>query len=180
MEKIEYFKINRLFNQYDVSLRFGENVNIFLGENGMGKTTILSCLYSVLSGRLDKLDNILFETIAIKFEENEEFILKRNDLNRYLEENVYDTPRYRRMRHSNLGNIFSEKEKEELKQLARDGAVSREELNVYAVRVGDVYAMPLRMAYEEVNRYIFSLIKPDEYGNAENAIAFMLQYPATI
>lgn len=172
MEKIEYFKIEKLFNQYNVSLRFGKTVNIFLGENGMGKTTILSCLYSVLSGRLDKLDNILFETIAIKFEGNEEFKLKRKDLNRYLEENVYDTPRYRRMRHSNLGNIFSEKEKEELKQLAQDGAVSREELSVYAVRVGEVYAMPLRMAYEEVNRYIFSLIKPDEYGNSEKAIAF--------
>ncbi len=52
----------------------------------MGKTTILSCLYSVLSGRLDKLDNILFETIAIKFEGNEELKLKSNDLNRYLEE----------------------------------------------------------------------------------------------
>lgn len=172
MEKIEYFNIKKLFNQYDVSLNFGENVNIFLGENGMGKTTILSCLYSVLSGRLDKLDNILFESIEIKFEGNEELKLNRNDLNRYLEENVYDTPRYRRMRHSNLGNIFSEKEKEELKRLAQDGAVSREELSEYAVRVGDVYAMPLRIAYEEVHRFIYSLIKPDEYGKASNVIDF--------
>lgn len=118
MVKIEYFKIFNLFNQYNVSLNFEDDVNIFLGENGMGKTTILSCLYYVLSGRLDKLDNILFDSVVIKFAGNEEFTLKRNDLNRYLEENVYDTPRYRRMRHSNLGNIFSEKEKEELKRLA--------------------------------------------------------------
>ena len=113
MTKIQYFRIYNLFNQYNVSLNFEDNVNIFLGENGMGKTTILSCLYYVLSGRLDKLDNILFDSIVIRFEGNEELTLKRNDLNRYLEENVYDTPRYRRMRHSNLGNIFSEKEKEE-------------------------------------------------------------------
>ena len=95
MVKIEYFKIYNLFNQYNVSLNIGDDVNIFLGENGMGKTTILSCLYYILSGRLDKLDTILFNTIIIKFVGNEEFILKRNDLNRYLEENVYDTARYR-------------------------------------------------------------------------------------
>lgn len=172
MTKIQYFRIYNLFNQYNVSLNFEDNVNIFLGENGMGKTTILSCLYYVLSGRLDKLDNILFDSIVIKFEGNEELTLKRNDLNRYLEENVYDTPRYRRMRHSNLGNIFSEKEKEELKRLAQEGNVSREELTEYAVRVGDVYGMPIRMAYEEVSRYIFSLIKPDEYGKATNAVDF--------
>lgn len=172
MIKIEYFKIFNLFSQYNVSLNFEDDVNIFLGENGMGKTTILSCLYYVLSGRLEKLDNILFDSIVIKFEGNEEFTLKRNDLNRYLEENVYDTPRYRRMRHSNLDNIFSEKEKEELKRLAQEGIVSREELTEYAVRVGDVYAMPVRMAYEEVSRYIFSLLKPDEYGKAANAVGF--------
>ena len=172
MTKIQYFRIYNLFNQYNVSLNFEDNVNIFLGENGMGKTTILSCLYYVLSGRLDKLDNILFDSIVIRFEGNEELTLKRNDLNRYLEENVYDTPRYRRMRHSNLGNIFSEKEKEELKRLAQEGNANREELTEYAVRVGDVYGMPIRIAYEEVSRYIFSLIKPDEYGKATNAVDF--------
>lgn len=172
MTKIQYFRIYNLFNQYNVSLNFDDNVNIFLGENGMGKTTILSCLYYVLSGRLDKLDNILFDSIVIKFEGNEELTLNRNDLNRYLEENVYDTPRYRRMRHSNLGNIFSEKEKEELKRLAQEGNANREELTEYAVRVGDVYGMSIRMAYEEMSRYIFSLIKPDEYGKATNAVDF--------
>ena len=172
MTKIQYFRIYNLFNQYNVSLNFEDNVNIFLGENGMGKTTILSCLYYVLSGRLDKLDNILFDSIVIRFEGNEELTLKRNDLNRYLEENVYDTPRYRRMRHSNLGNIFSEKEKEELKRLAQEGNANREELTEYAVRVGDVYGMPIRIAYEEVSRYIFSLIKPDVYGKATNAVDF--------
>lgn len=109
MSKIEYFKIRKLFNQYDVELFLEEDVNIFIGENGMGKTTILNCLYGVLSGRLEKLDNIVFEKIQIKFENNKELILERKDLIRYLEENVYDTPRYRRMRHTNLGNIFSEK-----------------------------------------------------------------------
>ena len=39
----------------------------------MGKTTILNCLYAVLSGRLEKLDNVVFEKIQIKFTNNEEF-----------------------------------------------------------------------------------------------------------
>ena len=73
MSNMEYFKIKRLFNQQDVDLLFENDVNIFLGENGMGKTTILNCLYAVLSGRLEKLDNVVFEKIQIKFTNNEEF-----------------------------------------------------------------------------------------------------------
>lgn len=172
MSKIEYFKIRKLFNQYDVELFLEEDVNIFIDENGMGKTTILNCLYGVLSGRLEKLDNIVFEKIQIKFENNKELILERKDLIRYLEENVYDTPRYRRMRHTNLGNIFSEKEKEELRDIAREANFSFEEIKNYAIRVSEVYGMPLRMARDEIERYIFALSRPDEYGDEKKAIVF--------
>ncbi len=172
MSKIEYFKIRKLFNQYDVELFLEDDVNIFIGENGMGKTTILNCLYGVLSGRLEKLDNIVFEKIQIKFKNDKELVLERKDLIRYLEENVYDAPRYRRMRHANLGNIFSEKEKEELRVIARESNFSFEEVKNYAIRVSEVYGMPLRMAREEIERYIFALTRPDEYGDEKNAIAF--------
>lgn len=172
MSNMEYFKIKRLFNQYDVDLLFENDVNIFLGENGMGKTTILNCLYAVLSGRLEKLDNIVFEKIQIKFTNNEELLLERKDLMRYLEENVYDTPRYRRMRHANLGNIFSEKEKEELKNIAFESSLDFEDVKNYVIRVSEVYGISLGMARREIERYIFALIRPDEYGDEKKAIEF--------
>lgn len=172
MSNIEYFQIKKLFNQYDVELFLEDDVNIFIGENGMGKTTILNCLYGVLSGRLEKLDNVVFEKIQIKFKNNEELVLERKDLIRYLEENVYDTPRYRRMRHANLDNIFSEKEKEELRIIASESSFSFEDVKNYVIRVSEVYGMPLGMARGEIDRYIFALLRPDEYGDEKRAISF--------
>ena len=34
--KLKLFEIKNLFNQYDVSIPLDNNINIFLGENGMG------------------------------------------------------------------------------------------------------------------------------------------------
>lgn len=172
MSRIEYFKIKKLFNQYDVELNFENEVNIFLGENGMGKTTILNCLYAVLSGRLEKLDNILFERLEIKFVNSDKLTLKRKDLVRYLED-VYDSPRYRRIRHTNLNSIFSEKEKEELKDMIKEGSYSYENVKKYISRVYEVYAIPERYAREELERYIFlSLKQEDEYGDEKSVMQF--------
>jgi DNA repair exonuclease SbcCD ATPase subunit len=58
---IKLFEIKGLFNQFNIALPLDNNVNIFLGENGMGKTTILNCLYFVLYGNYERLNNILFD-----------------------------------------------------------------------------------------------------------------------
>ena len=46
---IKSFAIFNLFGRYNVTLKFDKEVNIYVGENGLGKTTILNCLYSVLN-----------------------------------------------------------------------------------------------------------------------------------
>ena len=48
MPLIEKFKINNLHNYYDVELNFKNDKTIYIGENGIGKTTILSMLYYLL------------------------------------------------------------------------------------------------------------------------------------
>ena len=65
MSNLERFVIIGLFNEYNVDLDLQKEVNIFVGENGMGKTTILNCLYSVLSGRVEELINTAFEEIRV-------------------------------------------------------------------------------------------------------------------
>lgn len=148
---IEYFKIEKLFNQYNVTLSFDNEVNIFLGENGMGKTTILNCLYAVLSGRLEKLDNIVFERLEVKFANSDNLVLERKDLTRYLEENFFDLPRYHsRLRYGNLNNIFSEKEKMELKAIAKDGTYDFRDIKSYILKVSEVFGIPIRAAENTV------------------------------
>jgi len=105
--KLEYFEIQNLFNQYDVLLNFKNEVNIFLGENGMGKTTVLNCIYYVLSGKLEKLENVLFNSIKLKFDGNDEiFVLNKEDLDVYLERNVGLRRRGRSLGNKNLYNYL--------------------------------------------------------------------------
>ena len=41
---IKRFEIEELFGIYNVNIPFKDNINIFVGENGLGKTTILNAL----------------------------------------------------------------------------------------------------------------------------------------
>lgn len=64
MEKV---KIYNLFGTYDVKLNLKNNYNmkIYVGENGIGKTTILNILHAILTGEVQKIINIDFEKIDV-------------------------------------------------------------------------------------------------------------------
>lgn len=64
---LEYIGIFGLFNRYNIEIPFDKQVNIFIGENGLGKTTILNCIYFVLEKKFLKLSNIQFSEIKVKF-----------------------------------------------------------------------------------------------------------------
>lgn len=65
---LKHFRIFGLFGQYDVELYFDKKVNIYIGENGLGKTTILNCLYYVLEKKFVQLEEVPFESIEIKLQ----------------------------------------------------------------------------------------------------------------
>ena len=64
---IEHLKIYNLHGERDVTLFMKEGVKILVGDNGSGKTTVLHCLYSILSHDFYKLSKIDFDKIEIKF-----------------------------------------------------------------------------------------------------------------
>lgn len=80
---LQCFKIYKLFGRYNVNLRFDKEVNIYIGENGLGKTTILNCLYFALSKNFSQLANIDFEKIQIGFKNNRPFEITKSDLISY-------------------------------------------------------------------------------------------------
>ena len=41
---IEFIKIMGLFGRCSVKINFDKEVNVYIGENGLGKTTILNCI----------------------------------------------------------------------------------------------------------------------------------------
>ena len=70
---IESFKIDKLWGYRDINLTFNNDVNILIGPNGSGKTTILNLLHAILSGDLRNVLNFNFQHAKIglkSFEDN--------------------------------------------------------------------------------------------------------------
>lgn len=91
--KIKEFIIEKLFNLYDVKLDFYDDVTVFVGENGMGKTTILNCLYYTLTGQLNKLNSFMFKTIKLKLADTT-LELNKEELDKYISNSLYLNNRY--------------------------------------------------------------------------------------
>lgn len=128
---IKNFKIEQLFGIYNVDIPFDKNVNIFVGENGLGKTTILNCINYVLRGDVENLSNIDFKTIEVILGNEEKVIITHEELLksrnayykdsiRYIESDDSDIPAYvkstvNRLLHSPLFRSLSkERQKERL------------------------------------------------------------------
>lgn len=77
---ISRFCIDGFLRKYDVDIEFPGRINIMVGENGLGKTTILNCLYYVLSGQFNKLDSVEFKRIRVYFAENDCFEITKDNI----------------------------------------------------------------------------------------------------
>lgn len=170
--KLKLFEINNLFNQFNVRLPLDEKVNIFLGENGMGKTTILNCLYYVLSGNIEKLNNIIFDAISLTFIDGEKISINHNDISSYVEDYIYDNSPYRR-RSVRFESLFSIKELENINKLIEEGS-NEDELKKYYFKVSDIFGMPPTMARWELERYILQRYRKNNTTKADfnNVIEF--------
>ena len=62
---IESFKITKLWGYRDIDLTFNNDVNVLIGPNGSGKTTILNLLHSILTVDISGILNVNFEYAEI-------------------------------------------------------------------------------------------------------------------
>jgi predicted ATPase len=110
--------INGLHDEKNIVINFLPDATIIMTENGVGKTTVLNILFSILSGNLKKLGAYNFKEAKLEMSDGEQiFSVKRSDLS----ENGFDRKKNRipsSMRHlldtieknldSNLSNILIE------------------------------------------------------------------------
>ena len=81
---IKRFKITKLFGFRNVNIPFDDSIKILIGENGLGKTTVLNCLYYVLSEKYHKLFTIDFERIELSFSDNNKIHFTKRELESYI------------------------------------------------------------------------------------------------
>ena len=62
---IESFKIEKLWGYRNIDLTFHKDINVLIGPNGSGKTTILNLLHAILSGDPPSVLNFNFEQAKI-------------------------------------------------------------------------------------------------------------------
>ncbi|MDA3883966.1 MAG: AAA family ATPase [Candidatus Delongbacteria bacterium] len=81
---IKKYKVNKLFGFRNVNIPFKSDIKILIGENGLGKTTILNSLYYVLSEKWHKLISIDFESIELEFKDKNKIKFKKNELETFI------------------------------------------------------------------------------------------------
>lgn len=110
--------INGLHDEKNIVINFLPDATIIMTENGVGKTTVLNILFSILSGNLKKLGAYNFKDAKLEMSDGEQiFSVNRSDVS----ENGFDRKKNRiplSMRHlldtiekkldSNLSNILIE------------------------------------------------------------------------
>lgn len=83
MPIIEKFSIKGLFGKKDVDLVFKGKAQIYIGENGLGKTTILNALNFLLSCDFKNLVEIIFSRIDIVLS-GKEYSFSKDEIKTYI------------------------------------------------------------------------------------------------
>lgn len=86
---IQEFIIKKLFGSNNVNLKFSNKTTIYIGENGIGKTTVLTIFYYVLTLNFKKLICYDFEEIIVKIQD-QAYVIQKEDLDRVLKLGLLD------------------------------------------------------------------------------------------
>ncbi|GAA0882859.1 AAA family ATPase [Sphingobacterium paramultivorum] len=82
--KIKSFKIINLYGYRTININFDNPVKILIGENGLGKTTILNIIYYTLSKNFLRLSKINFESIEVVFDSKNKISFTKSILLKHL------------------------------------------------------------------------------------------------
>ncbi|MCQ4053987.1 AAA family ATPase [Aeromonas sp. SG16] len=77
---IKKFGIYGLYGYKNVTIDFDDPTTIIVAENGMGKTTILSALNNILTGKFSELRSISFNSIEILFQDGENISIYSSEI----------------------------------------------------------------------------------------------------
>ena len=162
MISIKNFQIIKLFGHKDICISFKNPTQIYIGENGMGKTTLLNSLYYLQSLKWEELTKIPFETVSIELNKKK-YDFHHIDIEAYIKHS--DTSR-----HSGFSQYLSDSLKEtdidNIKGILK-GTKTIEKMHAvrnYLISKGFVISASTRFIYDSVvemlsNRQNFQLFE---------------------
>jgi ABC-type lipoprotein export system ATPase subunit len=154
MSSIKKYSITGLFKIHNVEIPFGDNVKILIGENGLGKTTILNSLYFLLTKKWHKLVRIPFESIELVFDNNSVIYCTKSQLEAFL----IDDKRQRKRGNINIINQLSDLiDLDELKQsVIKDNNINHQDILNYLVKnkINNKVAAPTGLLVENIIRFL--------------------------
>ncbi|MCT4590297.1 MAG: ATP-binding protein [Carboxylicivirga sp.] len=150
--RLTKFKIDKLFGYQDLLVDFESRVKILIGENGLGKTTVLNMLYFILDKKFDKLNEIKFESVELVFSNRKKISFTHTSLSYFLDRpKRYQSGQFYQI----LSKQLSQKDVESLKTIIDDKKIPAiEKDRIIASRINE-----LGVRINAPSRYIYDNIK---------------------
>ena len=79
MNTIKYLYVKGLHGKTDVNMQFNKKLNVILGKNGTGKTTISNMIAHIMRGDIYKFIYIKFDKIEFGFHDGSEYEIKQSN-----------------------------------------------------------------------------------------------------
>lgn len=164
MTTISKFSIKGLFGKKDVSLVFNNKAQIYIGENGLGKTTILNALFFLLSCDFKNLTNIIFQQIEIVVNKKL-FSFTKDEIKLYLQSHEGESRRpgfYQTLTH-----LLTDVDIKKLQTIVRSGKadmVRLQEVNQFLKTKGLSYNAPGEYILDIVTQIIIDRAEINQIG----------------
>lgn len=152
--KIKRLVIRDLYGYQTVDLPFDSNCKIIIGENGLGKTTVLNTLYYILSMKFEKLNKLNFSTIELYLDAKRKIVISKAELKYYIER-----PQIREKSHfyEILANNSKEENIKALKAIMSERKPIQDrriEVTNYLKNIGIRINAPSSFIYETLTKFL--------------------------
>ena len=173
--KLKRFVINDLFGYQTVDIPFDKNIKILIGENGLGKTTVLNTLYFVLNKKYERLAKVSFASIELHKDNKKKIVILKSELINYINKS-------KEKGRSNFSELLSKATDEQIKKMKEivydnntPNQHKRLEINHTLKSIGLNINAPANYIFDMVSRYLEE-VEADNFLKVINELESFTEY----
>jgi predicted ATP-binding protein involved in virulence len=151
--KLKTFNINKLYGYRDVHIDFSGPNKILIGENGLGKTTVLNIIYYVLSKNFEKLNLLNFDSIEVVFDNKTKVNIQKDVLEKHIKLNKENSGSHFSELLSGISNEDEKKIRQIIDDNSRQNQHKRLELQTALRKIGIKINAPANYIFEMIRKH---------------------------